>query len=360
MLLGSNRVLALPVALLVLSLAVPGAPLRPTPAQAQEEEDEEAKELARKLLAAGDQLMKQGDKLAKRNKQEKASAKYAKALRAYEEAYDRFPAAKIFYAIGTAELKLGRYLDAIRHFRQLLQEADNVSDALRTQVEINVDEAKQYVAVFRFSVVPDGAVISVDDEDIGLAPFEEPLYVEPGEHTIAVTAEGYAPFETSVTMEAGSESDRSVELEKITVVVKQRKPKPKKKKAKKKKTPSVPGRGVLLTGISLTGGLAALATVTGIMAMGKHGDFTDDSLPAEDRDTARDSGKKLALVTDLLWVGTVVVGAYTAYYYYGTYQPNRRSHERRMQLESRRAARRVWVAPYAKANGGGVAVGGTF
>ena len=65
MLLGSNRVLALPAMLLALALAVPGAPLRPTSAHAQEGEgegegeegedasvdDEAAKELARKLLA---------------------------------------------------------------------------------------------------------------------------------------------------------------------------------------------------------------------------------------------------------------------------------------------------------------------
>ena len=59
---GSNRVLASLVAVLVLALALPGTPLRPTAAQAQGDEAK-AKELARKLLAAGDKLMKQGDGL---------------------------------------------------------------------------------------------------------------------------------------------------------------------------------------------------------------------------------------------------------------------------------------------------------
>jgi len=355
---GSNRVLRSLVAALAIALALPGTPLRPNAARAQED-DEQAKELARKLLAAGDTLMKQGDRQERHGRQEQAKEKYEKALRAYEEAYDRFPAAKIFYAIGTAELKLGRYLEAIRHFRQLLQEAESVSDELRTQVEINIDEAKQYVAVLRFRVQPDGAVITVDGEDIGVAPYEEPLFVAPGEHTIAVSAEGYAPFETTVTMEAGAESDRTVDLEKTRVVVEEPKPKPPKPKPRKPRPPP-PGRTTLLVGVAVTAGMAVAASITGIMAMGKHGDFTDETLPPSERDAARDSGKRLALVTDLLWLGTVAVGAYTAYYYFGIYQPAKRGHERRMRLEDSREARRLWVVPYAAAEGGGVAVGGTF
>ncbi len=355
---GSNRVVASLVAALVLALALPRTPLRPTVAHAQEDQ-EKAKELARKLLAAGDKLMKQGDRLSKRDRAEKAKEKYEKALRAYEEAYDRFPVAKIFFAIGSAELKLGRYLEAIRHFRQLLQEAESVSDELRTQVEINIDEAKQYVAVLRFRVEPDGAVITVDGEDVGLSPYEEPLFVAPGEHKIVVSAEGYAPFETSVTMEAGAESERTVELEKIKVVKQEPEPEPPEPEPElPASTP--PGRTTLLIGIGITGGLAVAASVTGIMAMGKHSDFTNETLPQAERDSARDSGKRLALITDLLWIGTVAAGAYTAYYYYGTYLPEKRTHQRNMELQRGREARRIWVVPYAAAEGGGVAVGGTF
>lgn len=355
---GSYRVLAALVAALAFALALPGTPLRPIAAHAQDDDEEQAKELARKLLAAGDKLMKQGDRLSKR-KPEQAVEKYEKALRAYEEAYDRFPAAKIFFAIGTAELKLGRHLDAIRHFRQLLQEAESVSDELRTQVEINIDEARQYVSVLRFRVEPGGAVITVDGEDIGIAPYEEPLFVAPGEHTIAVAAEGYAPFETTVTMEAGSESDRTVALEKIEQVVEKPRPKPAKPARLKPRSPP-PGRTTLLVGVGATGGMAVVASITGLMAMGRHGDYTDESLPQAERDSARDSGKRLALITDLLWLGTAAVGAYTAYYYFGVYQPAKRGHERNMRLESEREARSIWVVPYAEARGGGVAVGGTF
>ncbi len=325
-------------------------------AWAQGEDDEKAKELAKKLIDAGDKLMAQGDKLRRRKHEEKAIAKFEKALKAYEESYDRYPSPKIYFLIGLAEQRLGRYLDALRHYRQLLAEATDISDALRETVATNIDEAKQHVVTLLFVVEPAGALISVDGVDVGTAPITEPYFVAPGEHVIAASAEGHVPFETKVTLEAGAESERTITLEKIPVVVEKPKPKPKPKPKKRRASIS---KTPLIAGISATGGLAALATITGLIAVSKHGTFTDDTQPADTRDAARDSGKKYALVTDLLWLATAAVGGYTAYYYYGVYKPKKRSHERRMRLDED-AETRLWVVPYADAQGGGVAVGGSF
>jgi hypothetical protein len=342
-------------ALLMASWVVPDVVFQPQAAYAQD--DPKAKALAVKLIGAGDKAMAAGDKQRKRKREEKALEKYERALKAYEQAYDRFPSPKIFYLMGLAEHKLGRYLEAIRHFRQLLDEAEEVSDALRESVGLSIDEAKQYVVTLVFVVEPAGASISVDGEEIGEAPLEQPYFVAAGEHTIAVSAEGHAPVETTVTLEAGAESERTIALEKTRVVAKKPKPKPKKRKRKKSK-PGV-NKTPLIAGISATVGLAALATITGLMAVSKHGTFSDETLPAADREAAKDSGKKYALITDLVWLGTAAVGAYTAYYYYGVYKPRKRGHERRMRLKNRRESR-LWVVPYASPEGGGVAVSGAF
>jgi hypothetical protein len=320
-------------------------------AWAEGEEDPQAKELAKKLIAAGDKLMAEADKLRKKKRDSDAAAKYEKALKAYEEAYDRFPSAKIFYLIGLAELRLGRNLEAIRHFRQLLAEAEGVSDALRETVTLDIDEAKQQVVTLIFVVEPEGALISVDGVDVGQAPYTEPYFVAPGEHVIAVSAEGHVPFETRVALEAGAESERTIKLDRIPVVVDTPKPKPRPRPVPRRPRVS---RTPLIAGISATAGLAALATVTGLIAVSKHGTFTDQTQPADEREAARDSGKTFALVTDLTWLATAAVGGYTAYYYYKVYKPRQR------RLEQRGAAARVWVVPYADPAGGGVAVGGSF
>ena len=342
-------------ALLVFSWAVPDLVFQPQAAYA--EEAAKAKALAVKLIGAGDKAMADGDKLRKRKREAKALAKYERALKAYEQAYDRFPSPKIFFLIGLAEHKLGRHLEAIRHFRQLLDEAKEVSDALRESVELSIEEAKQHVVTLVFAVEPEGAAISVDGEEIGAAPLSQPYFVAAGEHTIAVSAEGHAPVETTVTLEAGAESERTIALEKTRVVARKPKPKPKKKKKKKSK-PGV-DKTMLIAGISATAGFATLATITGLIAVSKHGTFSDETLPADQREAAKDSGKKYALITDLLWLGTAAVGGYTAYYYYGVYTPRKRGHERRMRLKDRRETR-LWVVPYAGPEGGGVAVGGAF
>lgn len=335
---------------LVMAVAVAAAvPVDRAFAQAPPD-DEAAKKEAQKFLKAGDKLLKRGDRFVERKRAEKAVEYYERALEAYQRAFDIYPKPQLYWLIGLAEQKLGRHLDALRHYQQLVKEVPELSDALRQQIDIQVAEAKQHVATLTFQVMPEGATISVDGEDIGTAPFDEPLYLEAGEHTIAVTAEGHTPFEENVSLEAGAESERTIGLDKIPVVVTKPKPKPEPVPP----PPPEPSKTPLIIGVSVTGGLGALATVTGLLAVSKHGTFTDDSKPADERDSAADSGKTLALVTDLLWVGTIAAGAYTAYHYFRVYKPETE------RVASLRAQRRLWITPYASRSGGGVAVGGRF
>ena len=50
----------------------------------------------------------------------------------------------------------------------------------------------------------------------------------------------------------------------------------------------------------LTGVLALSAATTGLLATSANADFLDTTLPAADREAARDTGKILALTTDAL------------------------------------------------------------
>ncbi len=334
--------------LLVVGL-VCGAGLAVTPAAAQEPpaEDAAAKERALQFIAAGDALMEKGDALTRRRKADKAREQYEKALEAYSRAYDTFPSAKLYWLIGRAEQKLDRHLDALRHFQQVLREESDIKPELKQAIEAAIEDSKSSVVTIHFKVEPPGARIAVDGEDVGTAPLDEPVFLAPGKHTIAVTAEGHSPYEDEVELEAGQESERTIALEKIPVLVTKPKPKPKKKGA------SEVSRGPLVAGMVATGGLATIATITGLLAVSRHGTFSDDSLPASERDAAKSSGKTLALVTDLCWLGAIGAGAFTTYYYYKVYKPKKAAHERKLTGQA-------WLAPYLTGDQAGVALGGAF
>jgi hypothetical protein len=282
-----------------------------------------------KLIADGDKARAKGDKYTKRGQRyekaaqkqyDKAATAYERALAAYEKAYDLVPNVLIFIPISEAELRLGRHLDAIAHYQQVKAEAEGVPDQLVAKSEAVFEEAKGHVGVLKPVVVPDGAAMTIDGEDYGITPLDdEYLYLAPGDHTVALAAEGYTPFESTITLDAGAESERTFELEPIPVVVKA--PKKKKKKKKKKKPLPPVSRTVLFASGGASLGLAAIGTITGLMAVSKHGTFTNEGLTADERDSAQSSGKSLALVTDLMLVGAIAVGAYTAYHYYKVYKP---------------------------------------
>lgn len=351
MLTARLRVLPL-LAVVVLALAIGRS------ASAQDDDEKEKKRkkvLAGRLLREGDIAMKRGDYETRRKRPERAKQQYERALKAYEKAFELYPLAQIYFPIGLAEQKLGRNLDAMRHYQQLLDEVDKLKPALKAELDKRVAEVRKLVVVLKLTIKPDGSTVTVDGNEVGTSPLVAPVFLNPGEHTVAVTAHDHIPYEKKETFEAG-EVERPITLEKTPVVVAKPKPKPK----PKKKVASGPSKQKLYIGIGATAGMATIAIITGLVALSKHGTFTDDSVSQGMRDSAQSSGKTFALVSDLFWLGTIAAGAYTAYYYYKVYQPKKRSMERRYEGERESRVRDLWVAPYVAADSGGVAAGGRF
>lgn len=315
---------------------------------------------ARALLDDGDDYLARGERLERRGQRARAFALYEQALGRYRKAYELVPKATIFFAIAGAEAKLQRYLDAIGHYQRVVAE---VTDAgLREQAQARIRALSARVAILELNVQPAGAEISIDGKPRGPAPIEGPIYLAAGEHTITVTAEGYTPFEERLMLRSGKPVRRDVELSDVNMLVKA--PKPVQMGAAPM-TPAdarpAPSRAVVIVGAALTVALAAGATTTGLLALGK-----EDALAANDsmrdgeglREIAR-TGQRLAVATDALAIGAVLVGTYTLYRYLGVYRPERAEYEEQRAL-SRRPPDPIWIAPYAGAQGGGLAVGGRF
>lgn len=337
---------------LVLVLSAGVVAVAPAPIAQAQTDGAQAKREARKLLKAGDRAMKKGDSYSRRDREEKAREWYSKALDSYKAAYEVYPQPQIYFAIGNAEEKLGLYVDAHGHYSRLLEEAEEVSDALRAAVDTQIDSVLSRLSVVKLKAGPERATVFVDEREIGVAPLAEPLVLEPGPHRISVRKDGYTPGQEEFQSAEGDKLEKTIELEPLPTVDDTPPPPP----PPPKPLGPPPGRGILIASLVTTGALAAGATISGVIALSKHGTHTDGAKSTSERQDAGDSGKKFALTSDVLLGATAVAAGFTAYYYYGVYKP--RAAARRSEHEA--LQKRSWLVPYVAGDGAGVAIGGRF
>lgn len=306
------------------------------------------KKAAVKHLAEGDRKLARGDKLQARGRIERAFAEYEDALSAYRAAYQAYPDPQIYFPIALAEQRLGRFIDALDHYRSLLDEED-LPPRLREQVKAHLIEVKKNLAAVVFEVVPDGTQVLIDNKKVAETPMSQPVFIEPGRHTYALTRGGYTPIEGKVDLRPGKEMRKRVELERMPVVIES--PPPERQHVHTRHEPRA-SRVPLWVGLGVTGALAVAGAGTGIAALRRHSQYRDESLSDKQRNYARTRGQELARLTDVLLGGAVVGAAVTAYYYYAVLQPGR---ERRTEGQTS-----VEVVPSVGLGWAGVAALGRF
>jgi hypothetical protein len=133
---------------------------------------------AQKLLTQGNQLMGEGD--------------YVAALEKFKAAYERYPSPKILLNIGTTLRQLGRNVEAAEVYELYLQDPE--TDASRKpEVERILREIDAVVGRIRIRVDKPATDVRLDGKQ--LEEFENGMVirVEPGEHTIVATREGFPP-----------------------------------------------------------------------------------------------------------------------------------------------------------------------
>jgi hypothetical protein len=283
------------------------------------------------LLGSGDKKLARGQKLYDKGDIEKALEEYESALVDYQAAYEAFPDPKIYYPIAQAEQRLGRFVDALQHYQQLLEEGKDVAGQLRNQVERELIDVKKNLAAVLIEAQPEGALVLIDGSQVARTPMQQPVFVEPGAHTLTVKLEGFKTVEKKVDLAMGKEfrerftlkagdgegggggeagggaarpgggaGGAGVEVDRGT---------------------DRPSKALLVVGITVSSALFVAGTVTGFMALSKHGTFHDDGADDDDREQARRDGKQLAGLTDVFLGAALVGGLVTTYYYFGVYKP---------------------------------------
>jgi tetratricopeptide (TPR) repeat protein len=335
------------------------------PALARAQPDAVRKKKARELLVEGDKKLKRGDQLLKRGKMEDAFAEFELGLVDYQAAFEAYPDPQIYFPIAQAEHRLGRFVEALQHYQQLLSEGKNITPALRDKVEKELQDIKKNLASVVLDVKQDGAVILIDGREAARTPTVAPIWVEPGQHTYAVTAKGYTPVEGKMDLLPGKELRRKIVLDPMPVVVKGGESDTGAGAGQITASAPVappPSRTPLWIGLGVTGALAISGSITGFAALSKHSTYRDESLPEGEREDARRDGKQLAGVTDVLLGGAVVAALVTAYYYYGVYQPRAQAAgeaQQSVDVEDEEGAS-LRITPFVGDGTAGVAASGSF
>lgn len=305
------------------------------PGHAQDDTD-----TARQLLEQGDAYLARGDARRAKGREKRAQAYYEKALGSYQKAFELVPKTAIYFAIANAESRLGRYQDAIEHYQKVLAEVDNAE--LTAMARRELEALSVHVATLIVHIEPKGAELSIDADLRGVAPIEQPIMLAPGEHIITVTADGYTPYEVTLSLALGSRTEKRITLEKMAVLVKE--PKSLDDQVEQNpldmpetRVPRKPSKKPLIIGSLATGGLLATSVVTGVLGLSE-----------EDQ--------TLQIVGVVAGVAALGAAGYTTYHYFGVYRPKRAAFRRAQRV----AGPKLWWTPYVHGHGGGMAVGGLF
>lgn len=112
------------------------------------------------------------------------------ALAEFREAQHTSPSSVVLYNIAQVEAELGHAVQAVDAYEELVASARTIEPAMRSQIDEALAEQRSRIATLRVVTNALGALIAVDDVDIGAAPLDD-VRVSAGEHVVSARANGY-------------------------------------------------------------------------------------------------------------------------------------------------------------------------
>lgn len=218
---------------------------------------------ARALFQRGQAAYSQGD--------------YEGAASLWERAYGLDPRVGLQFNLSQCYERLGRLEEAARSL-QTYVDGTNPEDERLPGARARLAAIRERIArtAVRLEGGPEGAVLFVDGQDRGRLPRPDPLLLAPGSHEIRVTAPGFVPFASTVSVPAGQVVDVGIVMTRV---------------------PTSGGEPGIASLALLGGGVAVLATglVIGGVALNDAG-----NVPSATSSQASNA-RSLALVSDILW-----------------------------------------------------------
>jgi tetratricopeptide (TPR) repeat protein len=135
------------------------------------------------------------------------------ALVEFERSLELFPTRSALFNAANCLMAIHQYVDALHRFREWQERyiAAATPEEIAA-VEAAVLELQEYLGLIVIITDVAGAEVTVDGTAVGTTPLTGPLTVQVGRHVVTVTAEGYAPSQSEVTVAAGEAARVEPEL----------------------------------------------------------------------------------------------------------------------------------------------------
>ena len=138
----------------------------------------------------------------------------AEAIVELKRCYEISPHHAVLYSLGQAYITLAKPVEAVAALQRYLDEGGKAIKAdRRAEVEKEIARQRTRIATLEIRGLPDGAVVTIDGEEVGKAPLAAPVRVGVGKHIVAATAAGYEAGEARI--EVAGEDNKVVELKQV-------------------------------------------------------------------------------------------------------------------------------------------------
>jgi hypothetical protein len=139
------------------------------------------------------------------------AGRFEEAYRLHADAWQAHASFKTAVGLGQVELHLGRHRDAAEHLAYAIRRfPPGMDPEIRGNIEAGFAAAREHVATLRVRSNVEGARILLDGKDVGTAPLEGPMFVEPGRHVLEAVQAGYSS--ASMEVDAIIRATREVAL----------------------------------------------------------------------------------------------------------------------------------------------------
>jgi tetratricopeptide (TPR) repeat protein len=147
------------------------------------------------------------------------AGRFREALREFELAERLVPSPELSFNIARAHEQLGEIEAAIDRYERYVAAPGDASDVATVQARIDALRASldakparaPDTAALRIDADP-GASIKLDGKDLGVAPLDRIVWVEPGEHVLEASLPGHAPYRAEIAAPPGAMVAGNVEL----------------------------------------------------------------------------------------------------------------------------------------------------
>lgn len=139
---------------------------------------------------------------------------YRDAIRRFALAVELIPSADLWFNIARAHEELSEYDEAIENYQRYLR--DRVDPPDRATLERHITNLRERAEAhrvrqrtapttgfLRLTANQDGADVVLDGESAGRSPWSDVRELQPGRHTLTLEREGFVPFRSEVSIEAG-------------------------------------------------------------------------------------------------------------------------------------------------------------